>query len=342
MLTVGLDVHWRRSTFCVLDANGKRLETRTVRGRWSKVLEELKKVKDRLGGRGERMQVCFEASCGAGYLQDQLRAFPARVVPAHPGHLRLIFRSKRKSDRVDARKLATLLYLDQVPTAYLPEPEVRAWRGTIEFRHRLIGKRTRVKNSLRSLLRSLGVEAPRGLWTRAGRAWLDALELQDELHALQLDLLLEELETLAAKIRRVERELNRRARADAGVRLLMTIPGVGVRTGEAVRAYVDRPNRFRHNRTIGAYFGLVPCQDESAGKNRLGHITKQGAGTVRKLLVEATWIAVRHSPTMRALCERIQHGDPGRKKIAVVAAAHHLARAMLAMLNTGETWREAV
>ena len=65
MLAAGLDVHWRRSTFCVLDANGKHLETRTVRGRWSKVLEELKEVKKRLGGDGERMQVCFEASCVA-------------------------------------------------------------------------------------------------------------------------------------------------------------------------------------------------------------------------------------------------------------------------------------
>ena len=153
--------------------------------------------------------------------------------------------------------------------------------------------------------------------------------------------MLDELDTLAPKIRRVEKELNRRARADGGVRLLMTIPGVGLRTAEAVRAYIDRPGRFRHNRTIGAYFGLVPCQDESAGKNRLGHITKQGSGTVRKLLVEATWIAVRHSPTLRAFCERIQRGDPGRKKIAVVATAHHLARVMLAMLNTGEIWREA-
>ena len=104
MLTIGLDVHWRRSTFCVLDANGKHLRTRTVRGRWSKVLEELGSVKEELG---EPMQVCFEASCGAGYLQDRLRELPARVVPAHPGHLRLIFRAKRKNDRVDAKKLAT-------------------------------------------------------------------------------------------------------------------------------------------------------------------------------------------------------------------------------------------
>jgi transposase len=123
------------------------------------------------------------------------------------------------------------------------------------------------------------------------------------------------------------------------VLLLRTIPGVGARTGEAAVAYIDQARRFARNRQIGSYFGLVPCQDQSADKNRLGHITRQGPATVRKLLTEAAWQGIRRSPQIRSFFERVRHGDPQRKKIALVATAHYLVRVMQAMLRTGEIWR---
>ena len=77
------------------------------------------------------------------------------------------------------------------------------------------------------------------------------------------------------------------------------------------------------------------------GKNRLGHITRQGPPTVRKLLVEAAWQGIRRSPIIRAYFERMQHGDPERRKIATVATAHYMLRAMYTMLLRGEGWRSA-
>ena len=74
--------------------------------------------------------------------------------------------------------------------------------------------------------------------------------------------------------------------------------------------------------------------------NHLGHITKEGPATVRRLLCESTWQAIRRSPRVRIYFERIQHDDKERKKTAVVATAHYLARVMLAMLRSGEPWRE--
>ena len=105
-------------------------------------------------------------------------------------------------------------------------------------------------------------------------------------------------------------------------------------------AYIDRPERFHSNRSIGEYFGIVPSQDSSGGRERLGHITKQGPATVRRLVVEAAWQSIRHSPAVRARFERIMGGNAGRKKIALVAVAHYLLRVMLAMLKSGEGWRK--
>jgi transposase len=84
----------------------------------------------------------------------------------------------------------------------------------------------------------------------------------------------------------------------------------------------------------------VPCQDQSGDKNRLGHITREGAPDVRQLLAEAAWQALRRSPTVRAYFERAQRGDPQRKKIALVATAHYLVRVMWALLKRGTVWQE--
>jgi transposase len=208
----------------------------------------------------------------------------------------------------------------------------------------VIAKRTRAKNTLRALLRGAGVVPPKspGLWTKKGLAWLRQLDLPAASQQLRRDLLLEEIEALNRQVRRLEQELNRRAPQTPAVARLRSIPGVGIRTAEAVVAFLDDPHRFRHAKAVGRYFGLVPCQDQSGDKNRLGHITREGPPVVRRLVAEAAWQAVRRSPTVRAYFERTQRGDPQRKKIAVVATAHYLVRVMWALLKRGTVWQENV
>lgn len=332
MVSIGIDVHQRYSNVCVLDRQGNRIKEARVR-----TPELVEFVRTQRGVK----QVCYEASLGYGPLYDQLTRIARRVVVAHPGQLRLIFRSKRKNDRVDAQKLALLLHLDEVPAVWVPRLDVRTWRRLIEARQRRVTDRTRTKNRLRGLLRGCGIAAPHrlGLWTRQGIAWLQSLELPTADAALERDLLLDDLERQEGSLRRVELRLNEIATKHPGVQLLQTIPGVGPRTAEAVAAYVGDARRFGRSRQVGRYFGLVPCQDQSADRNRLGHITREGPATVRRLLTEAAWQGIRRDARVRAYFERIQRGDPGRKKIALVATAHYLVRCMHAMLRDGEVWR---
>ena len=124
---VGLDVHARRSSLCILDPCGKVVKRLEVKGPWPKLLERVAAEVPR------PFSVCFEASCGYGYLHERLSALAEHVAVAHPGKLRLIFRSKRKNDRVDAEKQAKLLYLDQVPQVHVPGADVRA-SGSIDLK----------------------------------------------------------------------------------------------------------------------------------------------------------------------------------------------------------------
>ena len=334
MLDVGLDVHYRTTSCCILGQDGRPVKTLTIKGPWHKTTDYLKSLKDEIA-------VCFEASVGYGPLYEVLLGFCKRVQVAHPGNLRLIFRSKRKNDRVDARKIAKLLYLDEVPAVHVPDQDGRAWRELIEFRRRSVDKQTQVKNQLRCLLRANALHVPTEmrLWTNKGLAWLEGVELPTAIARLKRRLLLAELSHLKTQIKAVTDELDTIATGHPGVALLMTIPGVGPRTAEAFAAYVDRPERFARVNRVPAYFGLVPSQDASAGMNRLGHITKQGPATARKLLVEASWQMIRRDPATRVVFDRIVAGKPERRKTALVAVAHRLIRIMHAMLKTGEVYR---
>lgn len=334
MLYVGLDIHNTRIAICALDQTGQVVHRSQVRG-----IEDMLRA---LKGLPDRFEVCYEASCAYGHYHDLLRPLAARVLVAHPAHLRLIFRSKHKNDRNDAERLAKLLYLGETPTVHVPPPAVRAWRELINCRAQLVAKRTRAKNALRALLRGAGVTPPRhpALWTKAGLQWVRELELPAFSQQLRRDLLLEEIDTLTRQVRRIQQELDRQAKQAPAVGLLRTIPGVGARTAEAVAAFVDDPHRFRDAKAVGAYFGLVPCQDQSRDRNRLGHITRDGAPVVRQLVAEAAWQAIRRSPTVRAFFERTRRDDPQRQKIALVATAHYLVRGMWAMLRRGTVWQE--
>jgi transposase len=334
MLYVGLDIHSKRISICVLNKTGQVVHRSQVR-----TIDQMMRI---LEGLPDRFEVCYEASCGYGHFHDLLRPVAARVLVAHPGRLRLIFRSSDKNDRKDAERLAKLLYLGEAPAVHVPSQEVRTWRELINCRSQVIAKRTRAKNTIRALLRSAGESPPRrpSLWTKKGVAWLRDLNLPTTSQQLRRDLLLEEIETLNRQLRRLEQELNRRAQQTPAVGQLRSIPGVGVRTAEALAAFVDDPHRFRRAKSVGRYFGLVPRQDQSGERNRLGHITREGAPVVRRLVAEAAWQARRRSPTVRAFFDRVQQGDPQRKKIALVATGHYLVRAMWAMLKRGTYWQE--
>jgi len=330
MLYVGLDVHSRQSSLCILNSAGGTVNEIQVKGPRSQVVDRLRQL-------DQPFSVCYEASCGYGHLYEALRPLAHHVAVAHPAKLRLIYKSKRKNDRVDAQKLAKLLLLDMVPQVHVPHVDVRAWRSLIVLRQRVMAQMVRAKNQIRAVLRENDIAGPKWLWSKKKLAWLDSLELHP-IAKLRLDLAVEEFKSLDQKVKRLEAELQRYADRHPAVTLLMTIPGVGIRTAETFVAWVDDVARFRRTRQLGAYFGLVPCQDASADRNRLGHITKDGPPVMRKLICEATWTAVKKCPAFKRYFERVMADKPERKKIAVVAAAHRMIRVMGAMLRSGTAY----
>lgn len=255
---------------------------------------------------------------------------------------------KRKTDREDALKLARLSAMHQVSTVHIPPRSVRQWRSLIAYRHTLVDRRTAIKNTIRALLDVQGLRMPGGAkgWSGESVKRLRSLACpvaecdQEELWHGQLDLELRALEHVNGLVVEVDQSLDAIAACDERVERLKTIPGVGNRLAEMVVATVDRADRFKTGREVGAYAGLVPRQFESGTMHRSGRITKQGPGLLRRLLVQIAWGMERRSERVRALFERLSGGQKSRRKQAVVAIARKLLVWCWAMLRDGTTWQE--
>jgi transposase len=254
--------------------------------------------------------------------------------------------TKRKTDRDDALRLAQLYALGQLPTVVIPPQQTRQWRALIACRQALVGRRCAAQNRIRAVLVGQGLPAPRGAkaWAAAGLEGIaqHAKPLAecgpDELWRGLLELALTEYRQARELIDQAEAKLDERARQDAGVRLLETIPGVGPRTAETVVAYLGDASRFRTGKQVSAYGGLVPRQYQSGECDRRGRITRRGPALLRKLLVECAWVMLRYNSWARAVYARLSRGK-ARKKQAIVALARKLLVRCWAMLRDGQPWR---
>lgn len=284
----------------------------------------------------------------AGWIVDLAIALDIDVQAANPNTEGWRWkRVKRKTDRDDALKLAKLSAMDQLPLVHVPAIEVRQWRALIAYRHKLVARRTAIRNSIRALLDAQGLSLPRKTsgWTKQSltqlSAWSQPLETcgTDELWRGQLHVELQVHAQLQPLIEQVEARLDALVKDDARVRRLRTIPGVGPRLSEMVVAWIDDPKRFHNAREVGAYAGLVPKQHQSGEHDRYGRITRHGPGLLRKLLVEIAWAMRLHNPEVKALFDQLCKGQKTRRKQAAVAVARRLLTWCWAMLRDETDWK---
>jgi len=292
--------------------------------------------------------VVFEACALAGWVHDLCTELGLPCKVANTASEAWKFKhSKRKTDKDDALRLAQLEALGQLPTVVVPPKQTREWRGLIACRQDLVGRRVALQNRIRVLLVGQGLPAPRGhrAWTEAG---LHAIARHarslaecgpDELWRGLLELALTEYHYLLALLKQAQARLDALAKADASVRLLESIPGVGSRTAEVIVAYLGEPQRFQTAKQVSAYGGLVPRQYQSGESDRRGRITRRGPALLRKLLVECAWVMLRYNRWARVVYLRLSRGK-ARKKQAIVALARKLLVRCWAMLRDKVRWRD--
>lgn len=334
---VGLDVHKRQITFCIVDAQGAIVQE-----------GEIALTRERLAlfaAKTLRSTDCvvLESTTNCWAVVDILQDHLPNVVVSNPMATKAIAASKIKTDKVDARVLAQLLRCDFIPTVWQPDEATRLRRQISGRRASLVQQRTQLQNRIHSVL-AMRLIVPPGdtaLFGTRGLAWLEALT-EDDIDAdglmmIQSDLRM--IEAVQAEINRFDKRLAELGWQDERVKLLMTIPGVSIVVAQALVAAFGDITRFRTPDAAASYLGLAPSTRQSATSVYHGPITKRGNSTARWMLVQSAQQYARLAGPLGHFFQRIK-----RRKchnVAVVATARKLAMIAWRMLSTGEPYRYA-
>ena len=291
-----------------------------------------------------RCVVAMEACGGAHYWGREIGALGHRVRLIPPVYVKP-FVKRQKNDAADAEAICEAA---QRPTMrFVAVKSVDQQAGAMRFRVRdlLVRQRTQAINALRGHLAEFGIVAPKGRVhvRRLARALGDpGAGLPETVRELG-GLLLERIAGLDREIAEQEKKLRVAARQDAEAVRAMTVPGVGPITALALQALAPPLASFRRGRDFSAWLGLVPRQHTTAGKPRLGKISKMGQRDLRRLLVVGAMSVIQNAvrsgrtddPWLAAMLAR----KPKKRKLVAVALANRMARILWALATSKETYR---
>ncbi len=323
MIIIGCDFHPSFQQIAMLDTDDGEVRQLSLAHR-----EEAQAFY--AGLQGQPVVVGVEACGYLEWFEQMMAQMGHRLLLGDAAAIRASMTRRQKTDKRDAAQILRLLVEGRFPQIWAPSPEERDVRQLLMDRHKRVQMRTRVQNQLQALAMNRGLRLRHRLWTRAGRQRLESLELMPYA-AQRRQNLLALLDQLEHDIAQLDQAVEREARARPAVVRLMTHPGVGPVTALAFVLTVGDVRRFGRARQVASYLGLIPCEDSSGGKQRLGHLSKQGNPLLRFLLVQAAHLAVRYDRELRRCYFRIRYKH--HTGVAKVAVARKLALRLYWMLR---------
>jgi transposase len=333
MIIIGVDFHPEFQQIALVDTDTGELEERRLHHP-----DEAEAFYRALVSQGRTVRVGMEASGHGRWFERLMGELQIELWIGDAAEIRTKRVRKQKTDRQDAQLILKLMLKDDFPKIWVPSWENRDLRQLLWHRHRMVQARTRIMNQLQAVALNEGLRCKKRLW-RTERPRLESFQLAPWASRRRHDLLelLDRLNpTIAELSQAVEQEVEKFPEAQR----LATHPGVGPLTALAFVLIIGEAKRFQCGKQVASYLGLVPLEDSSGNRRRLGHITKQGSSILRFLLVEAAQVTVRSLPEWRS---RYFHLMMRRgRKIAKIAMARRLAVCLYWMMRQGWDYQQWV
>jgi transposase len=260
------------------------------------------------------------------YLED---AGYYNLTPANPVQVRLIAKSKKKTDRNDARILANLLRTSMLPGSYAPPRHVREQRQITRHRASLTTLRSEVINKIHAILFRRGIINANAITSQKGILWLYSLDLPYP-DRYELDNYIKIIEHMIELIKDTKERIDETAELDPRARLLTTMYGIDNYSALMITAEIGDIRRFSSVTKLISYAGLNPSVYQSGNTSRTGHISKQGNKNLRWILVQCAHVAIKGDTTLGRFYNRIKKRRG--HNIAIVATAKKMLKYAHAML----------
>jgi transposase len=318
-----IDLHQKTVQLVLKDEKGQiASETKTIKDA-NIILEFLN---------GSKATVVMESGYNHEHIYDLLKEEGYDVRVAHPLMVKAIAYAKVKNDKVDARTLADLLRLDMIPECYIPSIETRELRDLARRRHYFVSTRTMFKNKLHAELSRRWIDYSKtDLFTQVG---IDHLK---SLHITAVDDYLDAIEFLDAKIKELDSEIKEQALQDKYAKLLVTMPGISYYGALLISSEIVDIDRFPDPEHLCSYAKLAPGVHQS-GDNQYQKQDRRGNHMLNWIMIQCTHIHVLNcNSSITRHYNRIK--ETRGSKVAIVAAARKLMKAIYMMLREERTFR---
>lgn len=251
----------------------------------------------------------YEAGFCGFWIHGRLSSLGINNIVVNPADVPTMSKEKiRKTDSVDCGKLARELRSGTLEGIYVPSVETLEMRSLIRLRNKIVKDTTREKNRIKSFLRFHGIDIPEeftrhsvGNWSKRFLAWLREVLLSTQYGREALNIHIEQFIRLRGMLlgqTRLLRTLSRGEALKEPVRLLTSVPGIGITTAMSLAVEIDDIGRFASANALASYIGLIPMCHSSGEKRDNGNMTVRKHAMLRYYIIEAAWIAIRKDPAM--------------------------------------------
>ena len=297
---------------------------------------------------GARYHSVYEAGFCGFWIHDELEAHGVNNMVIHPPDVPTKDKERRrKSNKVDCRKLARGLCNGELEPIYIPSVTARADRSLVRARRAAVKQQGRYKNQIKGMLHFYGLEIPerskKGKWSGYFIRWLEGLEIENESGTEALRYYIDELKHHRRRLCDLNKRVKALSRTDRyreRVRNLMTIPGIGMITAMILLTELIDIGRFKHLDHVASYIGLVPGERSSGEDTYHTGIIRRGHVYLRSILIECAWVAVRKDPALMMAYYELTCRMSGQK--AIIRIARKLLNRIFYVLRNNEPYVMAV
>jgi len=285
---------------------------------------------------GANIHSAYEAGFCGFYLHRYLCNNGINNIVINPSSIESAAKERVKTDKKDSMKIAIQLEADRLKGIYVPSIQQERNREISRLRDDLIRKKRTISNQIKSLFHRYGIEFRS---TTISKKWIE--EHQNLEMPYEIDFVFRQYTTAwlqtHTRVREIEEELKKQAEADKKTQqIIESLPGIGFITARFITNELGDMSQFSNVRQLYSFTGLTPREYSSGEHIRLGHISRQGRSSIRKVLIQSAWVAVRYDKEIRLIFENLSKGI-GKKK-AIIAIARKLIGRVRACLKRGSSY----
>jgi transposase len=295
---------------------------------------------------GGTYHTAYEAGFCGYWIHDKLVSFGIKSIVVNPADIPTTDKERvQKEDKRDSRKIARSLSNGTLMPIFVPSIKTQRDRSLLRTRAMLVKDLARYKNRIKSFLYFYGISIdgsfsnPQSHWSNRFMIWLESIEIDGESGKEALQVLISECKNLRTSILEVTkliRQLSRTTAYQEKVRILKSVPGIGLLTAMTILTELESIDRFNNLDKMCSYIGLVPSTKSSGEKERTGDITPRGHNVLRTAIIESSWTAIRNDPSlMKSYLSYTNRMDSNK---AIVKIAKKLLNRIRFVLNNNKLY----